>query len=174
MRHTLRSTARLLTVVAVMWLSAMAMRAAAAGRSQSPAPFEAALPAGEGSDVARRRCLTCHGGDLIAQQRLARDAWGREIDKMMGWGARVTEPERLVLLEYLATHFGATGPQPVRNPAGADLLRMRCQVCHDGTLIDQQRLTLDGWMREIDKMRAWGARMTDVEKAALAEYLGAR
>jgi cytochrome c5 len=174
MRHILSSTAHLLTVVAVVWLSALAMRADAAGRSQTPAPLEAALPAGDGSDIARRHCLTCHGVDLIAQQRLNRDGWGREIDKMMAWGARVTTPERLVLPGYLATHFGVTGPQPMPNPAGADLLRMRCQGCHDRALIDQQRLTVDGWRREIDKMRAWGARMTEAEKAALAEYLAAR
>jgi len=166
--------AYLVTVVAVVLLSAMAMRADADGRSQSPPPTGAALPAGEGAEVARSRCLTCHGVDLIAQQRLARDEWSRELDKMVAWGAGVTEPERPLLLDYLASQFGKVAQQPVANIAAADLLRMRCQVCHDRTLIDQQRLTLDGWTREIDKMSAWGARVTEVEKAALAEHLASR
>jgi cytochrome c5 len=171
MRYSLR-TAPLLTVVMAIWLCATAMRAT--GRSQNPPPPETALPPGQGSEVARTQCLVCHGVELIAQQRLGRDGWGREIDKMVAWGARVSPPERLALIEYLAAHFGATGPRRVGNPAGADVLRTRCHVCHDGTLIDQQQLTLNGWMREIDKMRAWGAPMTDAEKAVLAEYLSAR
>ena len=163
-----------MTVVAVICLATTAMRAAAAGRPQISAPLDATLPAGEGSEVARSRCLVCHRADLIAQQRLTRDGWDRELAKMIGWGAAVTEPEQPVLLEYLATHFGVTRPRPAPDPAGAELRRTRCHVCHDDALIDQQRLTLDGWKREIDKMRAWGARLTDVEQAALAEYLAAR
>ena len=99
---------------------------------------------------------------------------GREIDRMMAWGAGVTDTDRLVLLDYLTAQFGVTGPRPMPNPAAADLLGMRCEVCHDRTLIDQQRLTPDGWSREIDKMSAWGAQVTEVEKAALAEYLAAQ
>lgn len=174
MRQTPGNTARWLTVVGVVCLTALAPPAAAAGRPQDPARLETALPAGEGSEIARSRCLTCHRVDLIAQQRLAREAWSRELDKMIGWGARVTEPERPVLLEYLATHFGVTRPQPAPSPAGAELLGTRCHVCHDSALIDQQRLNVDGWRREIGKMRAWGARLTDPEQATLADYLAVR
>ena len=152
----------------------MAVGADARGRAQDPTPTGAALPTGEGSDIARRSCLGCHGADLIAQQRLTRDEWSRELDKMVAWGAAVAGPERPLLLDYLASRFGKAAPPPVPNIATADLLRMRCQVCHDRTLIDQQRLTVDGWRREIDKMVAWGALATEVEKAALAEHLAAR
>ena len=152
----------------------MATGADASGRAQGQAPTGAALPPGEGSDVARGRCLTCHGVDLIAQQRLTRDEWGREVDKMVAWGAGVTGSERPRLLDFLASQFGKAAQPRLPNTATADLVRMRCQVCHDRTLIDQQRLTLDGWRREIDKMIAWGARVTEVEKAELAEHLASR
>ena len=158
----------------MVWFSAVAMRADAGGSAQSAAPTEAALPPGDGVDVARRRCLTCHGSGLIAQQRLARDEWSRELDKMVSWGAEVIAPERPLLLDYLAGRFGKVPDQPPSSVAVTELLRMRCQVCHDRTLIDQQRLTLDGWRREIDKMSAWGAAVTEVEKAALAEHLASR
>jgi hypothetical protein len=174
MRHSLSGTTHLLIVVALVWVSAMATGADTSRRAQGPAPAAAALPAGEGSDVVRRHCLTCHGVDLIAQQRLSRDEWGREVDKMVAWGAGVTGPERPVLLDYLAGQFGKAAQPPVASLAATDLLRLRCLVCHDRTLIDQQRLTRDGWRREIDKMLAWGAQVTEAEKTALIESLASR
>src|SRR5688500_8622522 len=100
MRHNLINTACLLTVVAAVLSGAMSIHAETGRRSQNPATGGRALPTGEGSDIADRRCLTCHGADLIAQQRLARDEWSREVDKMMAWGAAVTESERPRLLDY--------------------------------------------------------------------------
>jgi mono/diheme cytochrome c family protein len=52
------------------------------------------------------RCLTCHDLRLIGQQRLTAAGWIREIDKMIGWGATLTESERNLLSEYLAKRFG--------------------------------------------------------------------
>jgi hypothetical protein len=43
----------------------------------------------------------CHDDDVVRQQRLTRAQWDREINKMVGWGARVQPEERETLLEYL-------------------------------------------------------------------------
>jgi hypothetical protein len=51
------------------------------------------------------RCLTCHDLGLIEQQRLTEAGWVREIDKMIGWGATLTESERDLLAAYLARRF---------------------------------------------------------------------
>jgi len=53
-----------------------------------------------------RACRVCHDEDLSAQQRLTRDGWGREVDKMIRWGARVSPEERSPLVEFLATRWG--------------------------------------------------------------------
>lgn len=131
------------------------------------------LPPGPGNEVVRARCLSCHGSDLIEQQRLPRGGWNREIDKMIGWGAVVQESERGALAGYLADHFGPSVRRESIAPGhpGGALVETRCLGCHDGRLIEQQRLSADGWRREIDKMRGWGAPVTDVEKETLAEYL---
>ena len=63
------------------------------------------LPAGPGKETVTTRCLTCHESDLIAQQRLSRAGWGRELDKMIRWGAPVTEPEKNGLVEFLADRY---------------------------------------------------------------------
>src|SRR5262245_7447878 len=39
-------------------------------------------------------CLACHGDDVIQQQRLTRAQWDAEINKMVGWGAKVPEQDR--------------------------------------------------------------------------------
>lgn len=132
------------------------------------------LPAGSGAETLRARCLTCHGTDLIVQQRLSRDGWSREIDRMAGWGAAVEAADRDRLLDYLAANFGVR-PAPRAADAAADpgatVLQTRCVVCHDLRLIEQQRLDADGWRREVDKMIGWGAAVTESEKDALVVHL---
>ena len=54
-------------------------------------------------------CGVCHGDDLIRQQRLTRTDWDREIDKMIGWGARLNADDRALFLDYLS---GTFGPRP--------------------------------------------------------------
>jgi len=54
-------------------------------------------------------CKVCHEDDVIAQQRLTRAQWDREIGKMTGWGAKVTAEERSAFLDYL---FATYGPRP--------------------------------------------------------------
>jgi DMSO/TMAO reductase YedYZ molybdopterin-dependent catalytic subunit len=52
-------------------------------------------------------CLSCHDADVIQQQRLTRAQWDAEINKMTGWGARVSDTDRRELLDYLANTFKA-------------------------------------------------------------------
>jgi cytochrome c5 len=122
-----------------------------------------------GATLIQTRCLACHGDDLIRQQRLTRDGWTREVDKMIGWGASVTPEEKPALIEALLG--GSAGTPPRQDPGTALLLATRCQVCHDMKLIDQQRLDAAGWTREVDKMIAWGAAVRPEEKAALVALL---
>jgi hypothetical protein len=49
----------------------------------------------------RSTCVVCHEDDLILQQRLTRAQWDRELDKMTGWGARVSPEDRAMFLDYL-------------------------------------------------------------------------
>jgi mono/diheme cytochrome c family protein len=144
---------------------------------QDPAAVLPDVPAGEGSQIVREKCLACHGREMIVEQRLSRDAWGRELDKMVGWGAAIDGLERDPLLDYLSTHFGdptrARGPVSSEGP-GAELVAKRCLTCHDARLIDQQRLTAAGWARTVEKMIGWGASLTDPERFLLIEHLATR
>jgi hypothetical protein len=55
-----------------------------------------------------RACLPCHSLRIIHSQRLSRAAWGRELDKMAGWGTQISD--RDALLEYLVANFGDDKP----------------------------------------------------------------
>jgi cytochrome c5 len=150
------------------------LQLAAAGAQSAPAPA-AELPEGEGIRVARARCLSCHGADLITAQRLSEAGWGRELDKMIRWGAVVTEAERPALVAYLARHFapGTSAAAPTGS-AGEAVFTRSCLSCHGADLTGQQRLTPAGWTREVEKMVRWGAQVSDAEKAALVDFLAGR
>jgi hypothetical protein len=56
--------------------------------------------------VYKRACLSCHGVDLVEQQRLTRTGWLRSVDKMIRWGAVVPDEVKDPLLDYLASKYG--------------------------------------------------------------------
>lgn len=63
-----------------------------------------------------RACTPCHSLRLNHSQRLSRATWSKEIDKMSGWGARVTDRE--ALLDYLAANYGDDKPAPAPAMSG--------------------------------------------------------
>jgi DMSO/TMAO reductase YedYZ molybdopterin-dependent catalytic subunit len=75
-------------------------RVAVAPRGEAPIAPPPAL---------KTSCLACHDEDVIRQQRLTRTQWDAEINKMVGWGAKVSDQDRSALLDYFATRYG---PRP--------------------------------------------------------------
>jgi len=165
-------------VAARSLLLALALAAFSTGPAMAQAPAassSAMLPEGPGADTLRARCLGCHGADLITSQRLSDAGWGREIDKMVRWGATVSESDRPALQRYLATHFA---PAPVTShssdAAGEAVFKRACLSCHGADLTEQQRLSPTGWTREVEKMIRWGAVVSETDKPALVEFLASR
>ena len=135
------------------------------------------LPDGPDVALVRARCVTCHGADLIVQQRLTQVGWDREVTKMVRWGSPVTDAERPAVVAYLTRAFGVQ-PRAAHDPKvvadGEGIYKEACRQCHDDDLAEQQRLTVTGWTREVEKMVRWGARVSDAEKPALVAYLHSR
>ncbi len=118
---------------------------------------------------------SCHGLSLIAQQRLDRDGWGREIDKMVRWGAQVAG-EKDAFVSYLASLFNASRPRPdtskvIPEGKGSDVFQVSCMSCHDDKPIAALKRDRAAWAREIDKMKNWGAYVPDDRRDILIEYL---
>ncbi len=75
---------------------------ARAGEAGKLPALPAALPAGEGRQLAAERCLACHDHTLIVAQRLDPGRWTREVEKMMRWGTPLSEAEKTALVRYLS------------------------------------------------------------------------
>jgi DMSO/TMAO reductase YedYZ molybdopterin-dependent catalytic subunit len=88
-----------------LWNAPDRIDVVAGGAAAPPAPV-ASHDAGATNATFERACRACHDDDLSAQQRLTRDGWAREVDKMIRWGARVTPEERGPLVEFLASRWG--------------------------------------------------------------------
>ncbi|MEO6726248.1 MAG: hypothetical protein ABIU20_08440 [Blastocatellia bacterium] len=133
------------------------------------------LPAGNGVELARDKCMTCHEADLIAAQRLSKQGWTREVEKMMRWGAKATDAEKAILIDYFSAHFGqrkASAAVVMSSlERGKQIFDAKCLLCHEADLVVAQRLARPGWTREVDKMVRWGAKVSDVEKEPLVDYL---
>ena len=74
--------------------------------SNTPANAPATRDAAPGRKIFEEKCLVCHEADLSSQQRLARAGWTREVDKMIRWGAEVSETEKPALIDYLVQEYG--------------------------------------------------------------------
>ena len=132
------------------------------------------LPEGKGVELARDRCVICHEADVIVSQRLPRQGWTREVEKMIRWGAVASDAEKEILIDYFATHFkprSAASAQAAGGERGKQIFEEKCLLCHEADLTEQQRLSRQGWAREVDKMVRWGAVVSDAEKEPLVDYL---
>jgi len=89
-------------MTARLWLLAGILAAAASGADQ------ALVERGQKEEA--RSCVPCHSLRLIHSQRLSKAAWNKELDKMAGWGTKVTD--RDALLEYLVANYGDDKPLP--------------------------------------------------------------
>jgi competence protein ComEA len=98
-------------VVGLILTAAVALTAAQ--ENQAPRPSGEGLPDGPGKDVTVQACGTCHEGRRAASVRLTRDGWAAVIEDMRKRGAKVSDEEFPVVLDYLATHFLGEAPQPL-------------------------------------------------------------
>jgi len=69
-----------------------------------------------GKQEEARTCVPCHSLRIVHSQRLSRAAWGRELDKMSGWGTKIGD--RDALLEYLVATYGDDKPLPAAGLSG--------------------------------------------------------
>jgi cytochrome c oxidase cbb3-type subunit 3 len=59
-------------------------------------------------------------------------------------------------------------------PRAEALIIARCSVCHSPDLIVQQRLSRERWKATVEKMKHWGAEISNDEADLLMRYLSAR
>ena len=80
---------------------------------QQPERSGEGLPDGPGKDVTVKACAPCHEARRAASARLTREGWAAVIDSMQKRGAKVSEEDFPVVLDYLATYFPGEALQPL-------------------------------------------------------------
>ena len=65
------------------------------------------LPSGAAEAKVTTACTECHESRIIAQQRLSKATWTKEVDKMIKWGALVDPADRDGFIDYFSTNFPA-------------------------------------------------------------------
>src|SRR4051812_3920479 len=79
---------------------------------QAASPGEG-LPDAPGKDVTVKACAPCHEARRAASVRLTREGWAAVIESMRNRGAKVSDEEFPVILDYLSTHFAGEALQPL-------------------------------------------------------------
>jgi len=73
--------------------------------------FAELLPHGSGRDLTIRACSTCHGLDVIANQRLSPQEWTNVVQTMSARGTVATPEELKIIQSYLAKSFPRSNNQ---------------------------------------------------------------
>jgi hypothetical protein len=53
---------------------------------------------------------------------------------------------------------------------GIELVNAQCRICHDVEYLTQQRLSEPAWKKTIEKMRTFGAKLSDEQAASLVTF----
>jgi cytochrome c2 len=72
----------------------------------APRPVASHAAPEAGAATFKKVCLTCHEADIIEQQKLTPTGWTRSVEKMMRWGAAVSDADKQPLVDYLAARYG--------------------------------------------------------------------
>lgn len=92
-------------------VAALAVFCAPLHTAQLPQPVRSPdLPPGVMQAKARAACLECHDARIIIQQRLSKNAWANEVDKMVRRGTLLDTKDRESLIDYLVSNFPPDRP----------------------------------------------------------------
>jgi cytochrome c5 len=80
--------------------------ATAVPATAAPAVATEAPAAADGATLLDTRCSTCHSANKIKQGRATRDQWDQLVTNMIDRGAKLSDAEKTVLVDYLAKTYG--------------------------------------------------------------------
>lgn len=60
----------------------------------------------EGEVLLEERCTGCHSLDRVEAAEKPREEWAATVDRMVGYGAQLSEDERGILIDYLVETYG--------------------------------------------------------------------
>lgn len=121
MSWKVRSILGSLGLIGVILAAAAIPSAAPQAQAQAPVLSGAGMPDGAGKDEMVRACAPCHEARRAASVRLTRAGWIAVVENMRARGAKVSDEELPVIVDYLATHFLGEAAQPLNLNTAAQI-----------------------------------------------------
>ena len=60
----------------------------------------------DGKTLLEERCVVCHDLSRVERKKASVDGWTSTVDRMIEHGAKLTDAEKQVLIEFLSTTYG--------------------------------------------------------------------
>jgi competence ComEA-like helix-hairpin-helix protein len=111
------------------------------------------LPPGPGRDTVAQSCLSCHTSAYFRRLRLDKDAWSEKVGDMMDRGAKVTDPQAAIIVDYLAQTFGPGAKMNV-NTAPYEELKAILSLTNPETQALMAARKEKGEFKSIDELKA--------------------
>ncbi len=120
----MRAPRALALILIALLVACRGPRAGAPASGAAPNSVAAGSPdvdAARAKSVASLACGTCHGLEMLTQQRLTLAQWQGNIKKMRGWGAALTDADADLLARWLARAAGPdAGPEQLEPVSARD------------------------------------------------------
>jgi cytochrome c5 len=140
----------------------------------------ASLPEGDGKAIVTASCVGCHGLDLITVKQVSKEEWAGIVDRMKTYGTTLTAAQTTTVVEYLAKSFPPKGAAPAPAAAAQSsasdneakaMISGVCASCHAVDLTTSKKADKTEWAGIVDRMKTYGATMTEAQTTLLVDYL---
>jgi cytochrome c5 len=119
-----------------------------------------------GERVMNASCQGCHDTRRIQTQAMDAEGWTKTITTMREKGAKLSEEDVPVLVDYLVDNHG-----PMPNGRGKDIVLNTCTLCHDLKRIKFGRRSPEEWEETLNSMLNEGAPLSDDAFPVVHAYL---
>jgi quinoprotein glucose dehydrogenase len=99
-------------VIAALGALALIFVAGQAPAQQVPALAPLAAADAATHKLVEKTCASCHVIAQVILQRKNADQWAGTVDKMIGYGAQVSDADYAKIVDYLAKHHGPDAASP--------------------------------------------------------------
>ena len=113
-------------VIIAGFVSVLASFSVAFQPPAAPTPSAQASP-DEGRAVLQKVCGNCHALDRVTSSRRSRAQWEETTDKMVALGAKGTDEEFTLALNYLVSHYGRVNVNTASSGEIAEVLGLAAQ-----------------------------------------------
>ena len=119
-----------------------------------------------GEQLVNVNCTGCHDLRPIQTQALDHEGWTGTVRSMIEKGAKVSESDIPVMVDYLVRNHG-----PLPDGAGKKIVLQTCTMCHDLRRVREHGATPEDWQETLISMLNEGAMLSDEEFAVVLGYL---